>query len=228
MKKNVVIVVSSIIVILVMGLFLVLMKTDENENTYTDQEIKFKDEYESLNESEYGTSILKTVTIDSDSNVNYLSDETILDALKSGNKVIYFGWPECNWCRTMLPTLIKVLKSNDIETFYYYNFKELRAAYEEGKDLNKVKIYEDILSIIGDDITSTFAKDSNRSGEKKILAPTVVFIKDGNYVGLHVKTVDSQIKSSEELSKEQVKELEDIYQALVDKMALNVCSDEGC
>ena len=48
MKKKVIIVISALIVILVMGLFLILMKTDNSNIKYTEQEIKFKNEYETL------------------------------------------------------------------------------------------------------------------------------------------------------------------------------------
>ena len=228
MKKNVIITISAVIVVLVMGLFLLLMQTDDTKNKYTVEEIKFKDEYETLNGTDYGSSTLKNITIDSDNNVKYISDEEIIAELTSGTKVIYLGWPECNWCRTMLPTLVKTLIKNEINTLYYYNFKTLRTEYEEGKNKEKVKIYEDILEIIGEDITSTFAEDSNKSGEKKILAPTVIFIKDGKYIGLHVKTVDSQEKSTDLLNKDQINELGSIYQGYIDKLNLNVCLDEGC
>ena len=128
----------------------------------------------------------------------------------------------------MLPVLVNTLKKNNVDTLYYYNHKNLRTAYEEGKDTELVKIYEDILEIIGEDINSVFDEESNKAGEKKILAPTVIFIKDGKYIGLHVKTVDSQTKSSDELTKEQINELENIYQGYIDKLNVNVCYDEGC
>ena len=228
MKKKVIIVISALIVILVMGLFLILMKTDNSNIKYTEQEIKFKNEYETLNGTDYGKSILKTIDIDNDNNVEYITDEDIIANLTTGDKVIYLGWPECNWCRTMLPVLVNTLKKNNVDTLYYYNHKNLRTAYEEGKDTELVKIYEDILEIIGEDINSVFDEESNKAGEKKILAPTVIFIKDGKYIGLHVKTVDSQTKSSDELTKEQINELENIYQGYIDKLNVNVCYDEGC
>lgn len=228
MKKNIIIIFSIIIVILIMGLFLVLMKTDDTKTKYTQEEINFKDEYENLNGRDYGETTLKNITIESDNNVTYIKDSEIIEELTNGDKVIYLGWPECNWCRTMIPTLVSTLKKNGIDTLYYYNFKNLRTAYETSSDRDKVEIYENILEIIGEDITSVFAEDSKRKGEKKILAPTVIFIQDGEYIGLHVKTVDSQLKSTDELSKEEIKSLESIYQSYIDKMSLNVCYEEGC
>lgn len=229
MKKKIVIFISLILVIIVMGLVLVFMKTEESNMNFTEDEIKFKDEYEILNGTNYNEDIiLKTVNIDSDNNVKYVSDDEILSLLENGTNVIYFGWAECNWCRTIVPVLLDVIKENEIDTLYYYDFKALRVAYENNNDEKKVEIYESILDIIGEDIDSLFSLDSPRSGEKKILAPTVIFIKNGSYVGSHVKSVDSHLKSSDELTSEQVEELESIYQKYIDQIKLEVCYEEGC
>lgn len=230
MKKNVIIIISLIIIIAVMSFVLVLMKTDKNQNEFTEDEIKFKQEYESVNGVELAENYsLKNVEIVSDNNVSYVTDDEVLDLLKKGTNVIYFGWADCNWCRSIVPTLIEVLKDNNIDTLYYYDFKSLRSAYEEGSNDKKVSIYEDILDIIGEDISSVFDENSLRSGEKKVLAPTVVFIKDGKYVGLHVKSIDSQINSTDLLTKKQIKELYEKYQTLVNQIKSNVCTtDEGC
>lgn len=230
MKKNIVIITSLIIVIAVMALVLVFMKTDKPTINYTEDEIKFKTDYETLNGTELAENyILKTIDIESDNNVKYISDKDIIDKLTKGTNIIYFGWEDCNWCRSIVPTLVSTVKESEIDTLYYYNFKDLRTSYENNTDKEKVKIYEQILSIIGSDITSQFNEESNRSGEKKILAPTVVFIKDGKYVGLHVKSVDSHLNSTDELSTEQLKELKNIYKNNISKLENNVCSDsEGC
>lgn len=230
MKKNIIIISSIILIIGVMGLVLFSLEKDEPVKVeYTKDEIKFKDEYEKLNGVEIVEgNVLKTIEIENDNNVVYVSDNEILDLLNSGTNVIYMGWAECNWCRTMLPILLDVLKSNNIDKLYYYDFKSLRNAYEN-KDEEKSVIYEKIIEIIGKDIETVFDENSPRVDEKKILAPTVLFIKDGNYVGLHFKTLDSHEKASDELNDNQVKELRKIYQGYVDMINTNVCSsDEGC
>ena len=230
MKKNIVIVISLIIIIGVMSLVLIFMKTDEQNINFTEDEIKFKEEYESKNGIELAENyVLKTIDIDSDNNVKYVNDDEIINLLTEGTNVIYFGWSDCNWCRSVLPTLVKVVKENNIDTLYYYDFKKLRTAYENDNDTKKVEIYENILDIIGEDITSVFAEESLKNGEKKILAPTVVFIRDGNYIGLHFKSVDTQVNSTDELDEMQIKELRNKYQTLIEQLNVNVCStDEGC
>ena len=229
MKKKVVIIISVILIVLVMVSVLFSMKKDDVTVTYTEDEIKFKDEYEKVNGMELSSDyVLKNITIPNDNNVVYLSDNNIVEKLTKGTNVIYFGWADCNWCRTALPVLLDTLKENNIDTLYYYDFKSLRNAYENG-DEEKSKIYENIISIIGNDINTYFDEDSSRKDMKKMLVPTVVFIKNGDYIGLHFKTVDSQVNSTDELNKEQVLELKHSYQSLIDQINASVCTtDEGC
>lgn len=229
MRKNMIIIISVIIVIGVLSTVLFFIKTDDVKDVYTDDEIKFKNEYEKDNGVELTENyILKTLNIDSDNNVKYVSDDEIVKLLHKGTNVIYFGWSECNWCRTALPILLKTLKENNVDTLYYYNLKKLRDSYEN-EDEEKSKIYEEIINVIGTDINTVFDENSTRANEKKILVPTVVFIKDGNYVGLHFKTVDSQVNSTDELDEQEKQELSRKYQELIDKINTNVCTtDEGC
>lgn len=229
MKKRVIIIISVILIVLVMVAVLFSMKKDEVTVTYTEDEIKFKDEYEKVNGMELSSDyVLKNITIPNDNNVVYLSDDNIVEKLTKGTNVIYFGWADCNWCRTALPVLLDTLKENNIDTLYYYDFKSLRNAYENG-DEEKSKIYENIINIVGNDIETYFDEDSARKDMKKMLAPTVVFIKNGAYIGLHFKTVDSQVNSTDELNKEQVLELKHSYQSLIDQINASVCTtDEGC
>lgn len=229
--KNKLIIISSVIIIIGVLISLLFFVSYNNVQTkYTKDEIKFKEEYESVNGLELAEDyILKTLDIKSDNNIVYVDDNEILDLLKEGTNVIYLGWNKCNWCRSVVPTLLEVMSDNEIDKIYYYDFKELRTAYENDTDEKSVKLYENIIEIIGEDITSVFAETSNRAGEKKVLAPTVIFVKDGSYEGLHAVSVSSQEKATDELTKVQKNELYDIYQKLVNKIKPNVCiEDEGC
>ena len=49
MKKNLIIITSIVVIIAVMSSVLLFLKNDEPQVIYTDDEIKFKDEYEKLN-----------------------------------------------------------------------------------------------------------------------------------------------------------------------------------
>lgn len=229
MKKKIILILSVIFIVISMGIILLFLRNDSPKINYTEDEVKFKDEYENLNGQELAPNyILKNVEIDIDNNVNYVGDDDILDLLTNGTNIIYFGWSDCNWCRSIVPVLIESINDNNIDNLYYYDFKSLRNIYENNTDEEKNKLYEDILAIIEEKINSYFGEESNRSGMKKILAPTVVFIKDGKLLGVHVKSVDSQINSTDDLSKEQKKELKEIYSNYIEQLNVNVCYDEGC
>ena len=229
MKNKVVVIFSIVVIGIILVSVLLFLRNDKPKINLTEDEIKFKDEYENLNGHEIVENyVLKTIDINIDNNVKYVSDDEILDLLTNGTNIIYFGWSDCNWCRSIVPTLVETIKENNIDTLYYYDFKSLRNNYENNSDEKKVKLYEDILSIIDKDIESLFDENSTRSGEKKILAPTVVFIKNGVFIGLHVKSVDSHLKSTDDLSETQINELKSIYDSFINELNANVCLDEGC
>lgn len=229
MKNKLVVVLSVVIIGVLLFSVLFFLRNNEPEINYTEDELKFKDEYEKLNGYELKENyVLKTIDINIDNNVKYVNDEEIMDLLTKGNNVIYLGWSDCNWCRSIVPTLIETIKNNNIENLYYYDFKSLRNNYENNSDEDKVKLYEDIVKIVGDKIESTFDEKSPRNGEKKILAPTVIFIKDGKLIGVHVKSVDSHINSVDELNSSQKNELKSIYEGYINQLNANVCVDEGC
>lgn len=229
MKNKLIIILSVILVGVVLGLVILFMKNDDNKINYTNDEIKFKDEYENLNGQELKEDyILKTIDIEVDNNIKYVNDDELINLLTMGTNVIYFGWADCNWCRSIVPTLIKTVKSNNINQLFYYDLKSLRNSYENNEDENKVKLYEEIIKIIGDKIESVFDENSPRNGEKKILAPTVVFIKNGEFIGLHVKSVETHLKSTDELNEKQIKELSNIYESYLIQLNSNVCLEDGC
>lgn len=49
----------------------------------------------------------------------------MVDFLTTGSGVLYFGFPECPWCRILLPSLLQVAEDTN-QTVYYYNPKEIR------------------------------------------------------------------------------------------------------
>ena len=68
---------------------------------------------------------------------------------------------------------------------------------------------------------------SVKTDEKRLYAPTVIAVSNGEIVGFHTKTVDSQTNPNEPLTEEQEKELEKIYTDLIVKTTENICN-EGC
>ena len=227
MKKRLIIILSVLLIFVTLIVILFFIKKDSNKIEYTADEIKFKDEYENINGYELKEGyILNTININIDNNVKYVDDNELIKILKKGNNVIYFGWSDCNWCRTIVPILTNVVREENIN-LYYYDLKSLRNNYENDIDKEKVKLYEDIIKIIGKDIDVVFDENSLKSGEKKILAPTVVFIKNGRYLKQHVKSLDSHKNSSDKLTDNQINELTKIYKTNINELKENTCN-EGC
>ena len=223
MKKNIIIGLSLIIIISAMILVIISMKTDNNNTIiYTEDEIKFKNEYEKYNGMDSDdNSLLKSIEINSDNNVKYINNSELLSVLTEGTNIIYFGWADNNWCRTVVPILTQLIRYNNIETLYYYDFKSLKDGYLNN-DEESVNLYNEILNIIGNDI-NTYYDDTD---SKKIQAPTVVFIKNGEYIGLHSMTVDTQENPSDELNSEEISQLKQKYQNYIDVINSNVCEEK--
>ena len=104
------------------------------EKVATEDAKKFKQEYESLNgNTAYADIKYLNLSISEYSTVTYKTDTEIVDILKKGTGVIYFGFNSCPWCRSMVETLLKVVEDNEIENFYYTDIKAIRSKYEVKK-----------------------------------------------------------------------------------------------
>lgn len=213
MKNKKLIIGIILISILIIGSITAYILIQNNKDSY-----KFKKEYESYNNKSWQHEEQKgkylNIEINKDNPIIYLNDEEIVKELKTGNKIIYFGFPDCNWCRSAVPVLLKTAEENGIEKIYYYNFKEVREAFEKDSDNDKSKIYKEITDFLGDNITSTFESGSKK-GEKRLSAPTVVLIKNGKVASFHYRTVDSHQNYNKNLTSTEYNELYKIYEDMM-------------
>lgn len=104
----------------------------------------------------------------------YRSVEEIINILEHGTGVVYLGFPECPWCTAYVPYLNEVAQDNDVEKVYYYNILNDR---KENNDNYKklVDILKDYLKF-------------DEEGNKRIYAPSVIAVKDGEIVGFDDET----------------------------------------
>ena len=125
-----------------MCLFLTGCENDSN---------KFKEEYESLNgKTFYQNYKYKDVTIPEDNPIKYSNYKEIIDIVKNGSGVIYLGYPECPWCRSMVSVLMEAANNTNISTIYYLNMHDVRDEYELSDDT-----YEEI-ALQNDNILNQF------------------------------------------------------------------------
>lgn len=221
MKKKTIIIITVVLVILIVitGLYFLLNKETDN--------IKFKQEYESLN-SKKG---YLDIEIPKDNNIKYVSFDELMDVLEDGTGIIYFGFPECPWCRNALPVLLESAKENEIQNVYYFNAKSIRDDKElkDGKIVtNKegTKEYYELVDRLKDNLGVYEGLEDDSI--KRLYFPTVVFVMGGKVVGTHIGTVDSQKDPSKHLTKKQKQELLNIYNENINKIYGTCDTEKSC
>lgn len=187
---------------------------------------KFKREYEAYNNipltQEKGNYI--ELNIQKNNQIKYLNDDNIIKEIQTGNKIIYMGFPDCNWCRMILPVLLNTANENGIKEIYYYNFKNIRNDYYQGKTTNKAKTYEKLIKILDKNIETTF-EDGKNKGKKKLTAPTVLLVNQGKITNIHQGAVPTHKDYTTNLTKKEQEELFKIYEDMMIELLL---CDEDC
>ncbi len=232
-----------IFIIICLIIFLIVKvdkkKKEENESkTKVTDAIKFKEEYEKLNDTinENNQKKYPEVNIEDDNVMKYLDVKEVLDILKDKTGVIYFGYPECPWCRNAVPVLLKAAESTGLAQIYYYNanqIKNIKEVDDEGNIIETQKEkdgYRDLLAAL-DSILEEYTltdKEGNtvHTGEKRIYVPLVVFVKNGEIIAYHEATVDSQKDPYVLLNEEQTEELYNIYVENITKVQDSSCDDK--
>ncbi len=219
-------------------------KEETNSNTNSGEKtdaMQFKEEYEALNGQENTANQKKylSITIPEDNPMKYTSLEEVLELLDHGTGIIYFGRPNCPWCRNAVPVLVDAAQENGVKDIFYYNVNEVKNewAVQDGKVVKtqeEKEGYYDLLAALDkylDEYTVTDEEGKEYSvGEKRVYVPMVVFIKGGKIVGTHVGTVilSGTQTAYDELSSDQKKELRDIYTKYIDEVMEPDYCDEDC
>lgn len=200
--------------------------------------IKFKKEYEELNgkTSTSGKEYPK-LEISKNNPIKYKTEEELVEIIKNGTGVIYFGFPTCPWCRSALPSLLEAAEEAGIKDIYYLNVKDIRDVKKIDKDGKTITEkegsngYKKLLEVLNQYLDDYIIKDNNDNeinvGEKRIYVPLVVFVKDGKIEGVHSDTVSSQKNPYNGLNEKQTEELTLIYYKFMIKIGDDAC-DESC
>ncbi len=215
------------LIFLVFSLLLTGLTGCSKEEEQSDA-LKFKEEYEALNgSSDEDGNVYVDITIDEDNTIRYVDIEGIIEAFGNGTHVIYLGWPSCGWCRRMLPVLIDTVNQYSGIYIYYYSIEEIREAYEDDPESELGQQYKVLVDEINrDDFDLSEYVSYYDDGTMKLPSSLVYFIKEGEIVGVHKRTVDTHIDAYEPLSDEQTEELSSIYSWYLDEMIREV--DVGC
>ena len=243
-KAKMIIGVIAILLIVASATCVVLFK---NKTTFKQSALDFKEEYEKVN----GKTMINDIkyrTLDIDKNNPYVKVSIDEIAKKIENKetfYLYVGDPLCPWCRSGLEKMIEVANREKIETIYYVDFWDdehneiLRDLYDVevvGKKVNIIKtkeategykiLYKAVEDFIQDYTITKDGKEYN-VGVKKVYGGDHFYFNKGEcekYVSLRVPSL---AKATDELTKEVLKEQEDLFTKFFTPS--NICtSDAGC
>lgn len=230
MKKNGIKLLIIFLIILICIITFITVK----KNRVTKDEKSFKKEYERYNGYTNPGSNKKyfDVNIEEKNGIKYLDDDEVIDMLQNKTGIIYFGFPTCPWCRSMIEVLLDAKDSTNQKNIYYYNALDIRdeKVLEDGKvktTKKGKKNYYKILDILGD--KASVYEGLEDDSIKRLYFPTVVFVRNGKIVDIHISTVDSQEDPYKKLNKKQKAELKKIYTMGIAKMNGKECdSDTAC
>ena len=241
--KNTIIAAVVIALIFIVGLFIVktIGSNNEEENyVQTADEAKFQQEYESLNGTESSE-----VKIIKDNNIEYIDMKQAAEILDSKSGVIYFGFANDELSRAAVPALLDAMSSSDLKTIYYVNLRPENKEEKDVRDLyslnakNKAKIARAateeynlvrlaLANHLNDYVLYTSKGKKVNTGQKRLEAPTVISVVEGQIMGFHEGTVDNH-DGENSLTKDQVKELKAEYTKVISSQLNKKCMiEEGC
>ena len=139
-------------------------------------------------------------------NVKQIDEKEVVELFESGNGVLLFSFPECEWCQELMPVLNEKALELDIEV-NYFNVRDIRAS--------ETDIYEDIYSEIAEYLVSI---DYDMLVYDKLYVPTLVVVENGIIVDFHLGTTNDHLMKVDGLPKlnlSQVKELKEILDRMI-------------
>ena len=190
-------------------------------NKNSENALKFKEDYESLNglSDGYGGTY-RVIEINEDNPFVYVTIEDVVAMMNSGKSfIVYFGSNWCPWCRSVLPYFVETCKKLKVDTVYYVDVrigndmdKDIRDAYSLNEN-NEVYLshegpeaYHQFIKMASDVLDDYSRSDVETldetpfEGAKRVGAPNFVIIKDGKSVKMSLCVPESLDDPSMELT----------------------------
>lgn len=204
------------LICLLLVIIIILSCITVSKNKLTKDERYFKKEYEKYNDKK-DLSNNKYINVDimEDNGVKYLNGKETVSFMKNKTGIIYFGYPQCSWCRSAVEVLLDAKSEMELDTLYYYNAygdRDEKYLSPEGEVLtlhNGSDEYYEILKLLGD--KAEVYEGLNDDSIKRLYFPTVLFIKNGEIKKMHVSTVESNKTKNKKLTAKEYSELKKIY-----------------
>lgn len=215
--------------VLLIIMILTFLATGCSTNKISEDSLKFKEDYESLNGVETATKGIyyRVIKIDKDNPIIYTTFKEVKEKINNKDSfVLYVGFASCPWCRSVIPYILEEAKENDIDEIYYINIREdnkkesdLRGYYKLNEDGNVIydiypdKYYHDVLNSLAEFLTPyTLTTDDNKvieTGEDRLYAPSLIAYKDGIAVALDECISDKQENGYQKLTDEIISEMKE-------------------
>lgn len=140
--------------------------------------------------------------------------------------IVYFGFAECPWCRSVIPTLIDVASDLEVDKIYYVDIKNIRDTLGLDNNLNvitKVKGTNDyyaLLELLKEILDDYNLIDENgnaiATGEKRIYAPSIISIINGEAKKLETGISDKQTDGNMELTEEMKNDTYNKFKTIIE------------
>lgn len=232
MKKKNYIIITAILIIIVIAILIFI----NNKKAMATDAYKFKKEYELLNgkKNDYKKTI-RTLTISKDNPIKYSNAKEIVEKMnKKESFIVYFGFAECPWCRSIVENLITAAKNKNIDTVYYVDVENIRDIKEikdkeiitkkEGTN-DYYKLLEKLDNVLSEYTLEDSEENEIKVGEKRIYAPNIVAVVNGKAEeltdGTSEKETDPYMKLTKAMNQESIKKIECIMKCLEKS---NVCT----
>lgn len=244
-----------IIVVLLSSYFIIQNKQKDGEGketsyVQTENEKRFKEEYESLNNTKRSNGIdHKNITIVENNNIEYIDMKRASEIISNESGIIYFGFAACPWCRNAVPVLLEAMENAGLDKIYYVDLKkddlqanDVRGTYklnEKGNkaivDIQSAEGYKEVLKALDKYLPEYTLTNKNgkkiSTGEKRLGGPTVVVVKDGKVLDYHAGTVEGHVKDENgvlpDLTKEQKENLYEKYSEMIMTYQDDTCPIDG-
>jgi thiol-disulfide isomerase/thioredoxin len=231
-KKNIAIIIGIIILIILSLIYCINSNNDA---------IKFKKEYESLNGTtrEKDGKTIRSINIPKNNPMIYSTADEVVKMINDKQTfLVYFGFEDCPWCRSVITNLIKAANDANLDKIYYVNIKEIRDNIEliDGKPQTVEKGskgYYKLLKLLDNVLEDYNIEDNDgnkvSTGEKRIYAPNVIAIVNGKAKklteGISQKQTDGYMKLTKSMNKESYDDFKCVINCLLETQ--KTCSKES-
>ena len=190
---------------------------------------KFKKEYEIQNSEEIiaGENYRKLDISKNNPFIYSTGDEIVNKIANKETFYVYIGSSKCPWCRSVIEKFIEIANLNKIDKIYYVDIwnddhqEILRDKYtldennKPQKTVDGTESYYKLLNYFDEfltDYTLTTSKGKTiKVGEKRIFAPTFVYIEEGTAKKLVTGISDKQTTYNAELTNEILEDEENTF-----------------